>query len=139
MQRPRGQPRMLAQVERPELRERLHAGNPAERSFPPGRAVHTLAAMSIPVLHLVSRFWVGGSERQFIERLRAHPPGYTPVVACLELSGGNLDEFLSLGLPRPEVFDLRGSVLKLNTVVQVARIARLILSRGVKLVHAHEL
>jgi glycosyltransferase involved in cell wall biosynthesis len=100
--------------------------------------MHSVGGMPVPVLHLVSRFWVGGSERQFIERLRAHPPGYTPVVACLELSGGNLDEFLSLGLPPPEVFDLRGSLLKLNTLVQVARIARLIRSRGVKLVHANE-
>jgi hypothetical protein len=92
--------------------------------------------MPVPVLHLVSRLWVGGSERQFIERLRAHPLGYTPVVACLELSGGNLTEFLSLGLPAPELFDLRGSLLKLNTLVQVARLARLIRRRGVKLVHA---
>lgn len=94
--------------------------------------------MSIPVLHLVSRFWVGGSERQFIERLRAHPEGFTPVVACLELSGGNLDEFLSLGLPRPELFGLRGSLLRPNTLVQVARLARLIRRRGVRLVHANE-
>ena len=98
--------------------------------------MHTLRGMSVPVLHLVSRLWVGGSERQFIERLRAHPPGYAPVVACLELSGGNLAEFLSLGLPAPELFDLRGSLLKLNTLAQVARLARLIRRRGVKLVHA---
>ncbi|HZR08513.1 MAG TPA: glycosyltransferase [Myxococcales bacterium] len=94
--------------------------------------------MTVPVLHLVSRFWVGGSERQFIERLRAHPAGFTPIVACLELSGGNLDDFLSLGLPSPEIFDLRGSLLKPNTLVQVARLARLIRDRGVRLVHANE-
>jgi len=94
--------------------------------------------MTVPVLHLVSRFWVGGSERQFIERLRAHPAGFTPIVACLELSGGNLDDFLSLGLPPPEIFDLRGSLLKPNTLVQVARLARLIRARGVRLVHANE-
>ena len=94
--------------------------------------------MPIPVLHLVSRFWVGGSERQFIERLRAHPEGFTPIVACLELSGGNLDDFLSLGLPAPEIFDLRGSLLKPNTFVQVGRLARLIRRRGVRLVHANE-
>ena len=94
--------------------------------------------MSVPVLQLVSRFWVGGSERQFIERLRAHPLGFTPVVACLELSGGNLEEFLSLGLPRPELFNLKGSLLKANTLFQVARLARLIRKRGIGLVHANE-
>jgi len=97
-----------------------------------------MAPMSVTVLHLVSRFWVGGAERQFIERLRAHPPGFSPLVACLELSGGNLDEFLSLGLRRPEAFDLRGSLRKPNTLIQVARIARFIRSRGVRLVHANE-
>jgi glycosyltransferase involved in cell wall biosynthesis len=94
--------------------------------------------MSVTVLQLVSRFWVGGAERQFIERLRARPPGFSPLVACLELSGGNLDEFLSLGLPAPEAFDLRGSLRKPNTLIQVARMARFIRSRGVRLVHANE-
>src|SRR4051812_24846542 len=94
--------------------------------------------MSIPVLQLVSRFWVGGSERQFIERLRAHPDGFTPVVACLELSGGNLEEFLALGLPAPELFDLRGSLRRPNTLLQVVRLARLIRSRGIGVVHANE-
>jgi len=86
--------------------------------FPARAAVHSMAPMSVTVLHLVSRFWVGGAERQFIERLRAHPPGFSPLVACLELSGGNLDEFLSLGLRRPEAFDLRGSLRKPNTLIQ---------------------
>ena len=94
--------------------------------------------MPIPVLQLVSRFWVGGSERQFIERLRAHPDGFSPVVACLELSGGNLEEFLSLNLPPPELFDLKGSLLQANTLRQVARLARLIRERGIRLVHANE-
>src|SRR6267154_5222684 len=127
---------MLAQIERPELGESAHARNVAKSGLPTRAAVHSMAPMSVTVLHLVSRFWVGGAERQFIERLRAHPPGYAPVVACLELSGGNLAEFLSLGLPAPELFDLRGSLLKLNTLLQVARLARLIRRRGVKLVHA---
>ncbi|HEX4383729.1 MAG TPA: glycosyltransferase [Myxococcales bacterium] len=94
--------------------------------------------MPVPVLHLVSRFWVGGSERQFIERLRAHPPGYTPIVACLEMSGGNLDDFLALKLPAPEVFPLKGSLLQPNTFVQVARLARLIRKSGARLVHGTE-
>jgi glycosyltransferase involved in cell wall biosynthesis len=94
--------------------------------------------MPIPVLQLVSRFWVGGSERQFIERLRAHPEGYTPEVACLEMSGGNLDEFLSLGLPRPGVFPLRASLLQPNTLLQISRLVRLIRRRGIRLVHGNE-
>lgn len=100
--------------------------------------MHSLQRMAVPVLHLVSRFWVGGSERQFIERLRAHPKGYTPVVACLEMSGGNLEDFLALGLPPPAVFPLKGSLLQPNTLVQVARLARLIRKSGARLVHGTE-
>jgi L-malate glycosyltransferase len=92
----------------------------------------------IPVLHLVSRFWVGGSEWQFIERLRAHPAGYTPIVACLEMSGGNLEDFLALGLPPPSVFPLNGTLLQPNTFVQIARVARLIRQSGARLVHGTE-
>src|SRR5713226_9112431 len=55
------------------------------------------ATSPIPVLHLVQRFYVGGAERQFIERLRAHPEGFEPVVGCLEVSGGNLADFRALG------------------------------------------
>jgi L-malate glycosyltransferase len=100
--------------------------------------MHSLPRMAVPVLHLVSRFWVGGSERQFLERLRAHPAGYTPIVACLEMSGGNLEEFLELNLPAPQVFPLKGSLLQPNTFVQVARLARLIEQSGARLVHGTE-
>ena len=45
--------------------------------------MHTLSAMprpDIPVLHLVNRFWIGGSERQFVERLRRNPDRFRDVV-----------------------------------------------------------
>jgi|SRR6266481_2202659 len=70
-----------------------------------------ILARVIPVLHLVQRFYVGGAERQFIERLRAHPQGFEPVVGCLEISGGNLADFRALGLGEPHHFPLRGSLL----------------------------
>jgi glycosyltransferase involved in cell wall biosynthesis len=88
-----------------------------------------------PVLHLIQRFYVGGAERQFIERLRAHPPGFAPVVGCLELSGGNLDDFRTLGLEDPVVFPTRGSLLRPNTLAQVRRIAATIRERGIRIVH----
>jgi len=96
--------------------------------------MHTLARV-IPVLHLIQRFYVGGAERQFIERLRAHPQGFEPVVGCLEVSGGNLADFRALGLGEPHLFPIRGSLARPNTAVQVARIARLIERRGVRIVH----
>src|SRR5947209_5482855 len=97
--------------------------------------MHTLARV-IRVLHLIQRFYVGGSERQFIERLRAHPEGFEPVVGCLEVSGGNLADFRALGLGEPQLFPIRGSLARPDTAVQVLRIARLIRRRGVRIVHA---
>ncbi|HYV68331.1 MAG TPA: glycosyltransferase [Myxococcales bacterium] len=89
----------------------------------------------IRVLHLVQRFYVGGAERQFIERLRVHPEGFEPVVGCLEVSGGNLADFRALGLGEPHLFPLHGSLLRANTGIQVVRIARLIRRLRVRIVH----
>jgi L-malate glycosyltransferase len=96
--------------------------------------MHSLPRV-IPVLHLVQRFYVGGAERQFIERLRAHPDGFAPVVGCLEISGGNLGDFRALRLGEPHLFPIRGSLARANTAVQVLRMARLIRQRGIRIVH----
>src|SRR5438874_4307079 len=106
--------------------------------LPGGRRRAQIPAMAARVLHLVNRFYVGGSERQFIERLRRHPEGFEPRVACLELSGGNLDDFRALGLPQPEIFPLRRSLLRANTLRQIARLARYIRREGIQIVHGTE-
>lgn len=100
--------------------------------------MHTLPVMfhhDIPVLHLVNRFWIGGAERQFVERLRRHPKGFRPVVGCLEASGPMLDQVRALGY-EPEVFPLKGSMMQPNTALQIARMAALIRAEGVKIVHS---
>src|SRR5437764_13032339 len=89
----------------------------------------------IPVLHLVNRFWIGGAERQFVERLRLHPEGFSALVGCFEPSGPMLEQVRALGY-EPAVFPLKGSVLQPNTAAQVARMAALIRERGVRIVHA---
>jgi glycosyltransferase involved in cell wall biosynthesis len=97
--------------------------------------MHTRTQSDLPVLHLVNRFNIGGAERQFIERLRCHPEGFAPVLGCLELSGPMVDQARALG-HLPVVFPLRGSLLQVNTAVQIRRMAKLIRARGVKLVHS---
>jgi len=91
--------------------------------------------MECRVLHLVNRFWIGGAERQFVERLRLHPPGFEALVGCLELSGPMLDQVRALGY-EPVLFPLRGSMLRANTLKQIARMAALIREEGVRIVHA---
>ncbi len=88
----------------------------------------------LPVLHLVNRFWIGGAERQFVERLRRHPRGFRAVVGCLEASGPMLEQVRALGY-EPQVFPLFGSMMRPNTAVQIGRMAALIRSEGIKLVH----
>src|SRR2546428_2931181 len=104
-----------------------------------GTAMHTLRetmfSTEVPVLHLVNRFWIGGAERQFVERLRRHPEGFRAVVGCLELSGPMLEPVRAMGY-EPEVFPLKGSMLQSNTAVQIARMATLIRAEGIRIVHA---
>src|SRR5438105_5441872 len=96
----------------------------------PSHNAHFADTMDIPVLHLVNRFWIGGAERQFVERLRVHPEGFSAVVGCLEPSGPMLQQVRALGY-EPLVFPLKGSVLQANTAVQMARLVALIRERGV--------
>ena len=62
---------------------------------------------SIRVLHLLSRFNYGGTERQLIERLRRHPPGFEALVGCFEAWGPFLEPIRALG-HEPYVVPLRG-------------------------------
>src|SRR4051812_29707417 len=50
------------------------------------------------VLHLLSRFDIGGTERQLVERLRRHPRGFEPLLACNSATGAFLGPIRSLGL-----------------------------------------
>ena len=91
--------------------------------------------MGLRVLHLVNRFWIGGAERQFVERLRRHPAGFEAVVGCLELSGPMLEQVRALGY-EPHLFPLRGSMLRANSLKQIARIAALIREQDIRIVHS---
>src|SRR5437016_9963641 len=103
-----------------------------------GTGMHTVSrtmfSTEVPVLQLVSRFWIGGAERQFVERLRRHPEGFRAVVGCLEISGPMLEPVRAMGY-EPEIFPLKGSMLQSNTAVQIARMAALIRSEGIRIVH----
>src|SRR5437899_7786512 len=106
-----------------------------------GTAMHTvpgtMLSTEVPVLHLVNRFWIGGAERQFVERLRRHPEGFRAVVGCLEISGPMLEPVRAMGY-EPEIFPLKGSMLQSNTAVQIARRAALFRSEAIWIVHGPE-
>jgi L-malate glycosyltransferase len=91
----------------------------------------------VPVLQIVNQFAIGGAEGQFVARVRRHPAGFRPVVACIHKTGPNLKAIEAIGLPVEE-FGLRGSLAQLNTGHQVLRLAAFIAREGVRLVHAND-
>jgi len=91
----------------------------------------------VPVLQIVNQFAIGGAEGQFVARVRRHPAGFRPVVACIRKQGPNLAAIEQLGLPVEE-FGLRGSLAQLNTGHQILRLAAFIAREGVRLVHAND-
>ncbi|GAC1341927.1 MAG: glycosyltransferase [Myxococcales bacterium] len=105
------------------------------------RTIRFMAAStlhSVPVLHLINQMGIGGAETQFVERLRLHPTGFSAVVGCLDRSGPMLGEMLKLGFD-PELYSLKGSLLRANTMLQVGRIAALIRRRGIKIIHGTDI
>ena len=88
----------------------------------------------VGVLHLVHQFAAGGAEGQLLARLRGHPEGFRPVVACLQKAGPLLDE---VKLPVEE-FPLRGSIAQVDSAQIVVRLAAFMEREGVQLVHAND-
>ena len=91
----------------------------------------------VPVLQIANQFAIGGAEGQFVARIRRHPAGFRPVIACIQKKGPNLSPIEEFGLPVEE-FGLRGSLAQLNTGHQVLRLAAFIAREGVRLVHAND-
>jgi glycosyltransferase involved in cell wall biosynthesis len=92
----------------------------------------------IGVLHVVDCLNVGGTERQLFELIRRQDRArYRPLLACFKSGGELLPPLRELGI-EPEVFPLRGSLAQANTAFQVARMAMMIRSENIRIVHAHD-
>ncbi len=91
----------------------------------------------MPVLQLVNQFAIGGAEEQFVARLRGHPAGFRPVVACINKAGPHLAEIEKLGF-FVEEFGLKGGLAQLNTGHQILKLAAFLEREGVKLIHAND-
>jgi glycosyltransferase involved in cell wall biosynthesis len=62
---------------------------------------------------------------------------WEPVVACLRREGEHLAELEAAGV-KPIAFDLGGRMLRPNTALQVAKLARLVQAEKIALVHAQD-
>ncbi len=88
------------------------------------------------VAHLVTQFNIGGTERQLVERLRRHPPGFTPIVVCNHAVGEFVEPIRALGL-EPLVVPYRG-LLHPTAALAVARLAAIFRLLRVDLAHAND-
>jgi glycosyltransferase involved in cell wall biosynthesis len=92
----------------------------------------------MPILHVVDCLNVGGTERQLFELLRrTDRTRYRPLLATFKAGGELLGKLRELGI-EPVIFPLRGSLAQANTAFQITRMAMLIRSENVKVVHAHD-
>ncbi len=93
----------------------------------------------VKVLVFQNRFRLGGQERQTVLNVRTMDRShFEPVVACLHMDGEHLADLAAEGI-RPVVFDLGRSMLRPNTALLVARVARFLRANGIALVHAQDL
>src|ERR1700737_5198331 len=92
----------------------------------------------IRLAQFTNAFWLGGGEVQFVELLRSLPDSYAISVAALEARGPLLEGVCEMG-HTPAVFELRGSAIGPNTLVQVKRFALWLRHNRIQLVHAHDL
>ncbi|HET7824244.1 MAG TPA: glycosyltransferase [Anaeromyxobacter sp.] len=91
------------------------------------------------VLVFQNRFLIGGQERQTVLNVRTMDRArFEPVVACLHLEGEHLADLDAAGV-RPLLFDVGRKMIRPNTAWQVARLVRLLRSRGIALVHAQDI
>lgn len=93
---------------------------------------------SVPILHFVNILGIGGSEGQFVERVRSTDfRRWRPLVAALKKDGPHLAELQRLGL-EPQEFRLRGSFAHPATLLTIGHLAAWMRLQGVRLVHAQD-
>ena len=91
------------------------------------------------VLHLVSSFQEGGSERQAVQlaRLLRENGRYGVHLACLDASGVLRNEIEAKGFRDIPSFPLT-SFYDLNALKQLRRFSRFLLERNIEIVHTHD-
>jgi glycosyltransferase involved in cell wall biosynthesis len=92
----------------------------------------------VAVTHLVNCLGLGGTERQLVELLRRSDPGLVANdLCCLQKTGEFLTPLAAIGVD-PLEFPLKGTLLRLNTLRQVRRLAARLHATGAQILHAHD-
>lgn len=91
----------------------------------------------IDIVEFTNSFYLGGTEGQVVELLRALPDRYRIRVAVLQAAGPLLEEVRQLGFA-PRAFPPHGSLAHPNTALQIARIVRWLRQEKIQLIHVHD-
>ena len=90
-----------------------------------------------PLMMLVTNFFLGGTEGQAVALWSQLPAHWDASLGCVRREGPHLETVRARGC-EPLELPLQGSVMRANTVRQIARLARTLRARRVALVHAHD-
>jgi glycosyltransferase involved in cell wall biosynthesis len=91
------------------------------------------------ILLFQNRFLIGGQERQTVLNVETIDRSrFEPVVACLHLEGEFLEDLARAGV-RPHLVDVGRKMLRPGTALEVAKLARLVKSERIALVHAQDI
>src|SRR6266478_2985995 len=91
------------------------------------------------VVHLVDTLNIGGTENQMVQAaLRLHRLGYLVTVGCLRAEGPLLQVLEEEGIPVVE-FRKEKTLLSLNGVLQLFRLALFLRKGKFQVLHAHDL
>lgn len=91
----------------------------------------------IRLVEFTRAFFLGGTEGQLVELLRALPAHYRVQVGALAARGPLLERVQRLGY-LPTTFPLASSLARPQTALQVARLARWLMRERTELVHVHD-
>ncbi len=101
------------------------------------REAEAMGQEPIRLVQFTRSFHIGGTEVQVLELLRGLPGRYRLQVSVLQEAGPLLGTLRQLGYT-PEEFPLNGSLMRLNTGLQMLRLARWLRRHRVELVHVHD-
>lgn len=95
------------------------------------------AEAPIRLMEFVRSFHLGGTEGQVVELLRSLPPSYRVQLAVMNFVGPLSEEVAKLGFA-PREFPLSSSVMRPQTLFQVARLGAYLRRERVQLLHVHD-
>ena len=95
------------------------------------------APRAVRLVEFTQTLHLGGTEVQLVELMRSLPSHYTTRLSVVRAQGPLLETLREMGII-PEEFPMVGSVMRFQTLLQVAKLAVWLRYHRIELVHAHD-